>query len=614
LASGLLLVMTVASGAWGLFALVRLGEAVDATLDESEETIALAASLATAIEREDDALLRIATAKANPAGSGLQALRTRFDEALARLSPFLSEPAEKSTLASIRRNVDIYRAAGDRMIASPIRQDAWEIYHVDVNPALRDIVAECNRVRELHFRSMRQTGILARDRAWQAAAVLGTILAAAVAVSVLVASRLARAVVPPVLDLTRSVEALSRGQFQRRVSVTSADELGRLAAGFNQMAETLAEFRRLNLDEVIRAKETLETTLAALPDAVILLDPEGQIVAANPAASKVFTALGRAGAARRVEDLPLSPDGLDAVRGQLSGNRASTIRPDLNRVVGVVLNGQETKLLPTVMPIPEFSQGRPGAVVVLYDVTEFARLDELRSEMIAVASHELKTPLTTLRMNLMLMRERTGELSPLLREIVATAVLGCEELAATIDELLDLNRIEAGQLRLNLDRVDLLALVGHVADKFLPRFVENDVQLDFVRGCDRAVVEGDAPRLSVVLSNLLTNALKYTPADGRVEIAVRARSGGPVKERSQITVTDTGPGIPPEFRERVFEKFFRLEHLISQQAEGAQGVGIGLYLCRQIVVLHGGSLHCEPGTGGLGACFVIELCSLGADG
>ena len=134
------------------------------------------------------------------------------------------------------------------------------------------------------------------------------------------------------------------------------------------------------------------------------------------------------------------------------------------------------------MPIPEFSGGRPGAVVVLYDVTDFARLDELRSEMIAVASHELKTPLTTLRMNLMLMRERAAELSPLLREIVATAALGCEELAATIDELLDLTRIEAGQLRLNLERVDLLVLTGHVADKFLPRYVEHGVQLDFVAG------------------------------------------------------------------------------------------------------------------------------------
>ena len=608
LASGLLVLMTAASGAWGVSALVRLGEAVDASLDESEETIALAASLATAIEREDDALLRVATGGARGGDGGLAAERRRFEEAFARLVPFLKDADEKATLVSIRRHADDYRAAGDRMLARLGHQDAWESYHVNVNPALRGVVADCDRVRELHFRNMRQTGVQARDRARRAAVVVGGILAAAVASSILVASRLARAVVPPILDLTRSVEALSRGDFDRRVSVTSADELGRLASGFNQMAEALAEFRRLNLDEVFRAKETLESTLAALPDAVIVVDPDGDVVAANPTASNVFRALGL-GPVRRVEQLPLSGDGLDAVRGQLRGDRADAARPDLGQALPVALDGHQAKLLPTAMPIPEFSGGRPGAVVVLYDVTEFARLDELRAEMIAVASHELKTPLTTLRMNLMLMRERTAELSPLLREILATAALGCEDLAATIDELLDLTRIEAGQLRLNLDQVDLLALAGHVAAKFLPRFEEDGVRLDFVRGCDRAVVRGDAARLGVVLTNLLTNALKYTPRGGRVEIAVKTKTECPGTESDllQVAVTDTGPGIPPEFRERVFEKFFRLEHLSPHSPEGVQGVGIGLYLCRQIVALHGGTIWCEPGVEEVGTRFVMEF-------
>ena len=212
----------------------------------------------------------------------------------------------------------------------------------------------------------------------------------------------------------------------------------------------------------------------------------------------------------------------------------------------------------------------------------------------------------------MLMRERAAELSPLLREIVATAALGCEELAASIDELLDLTRIEAGQLRLNLERVDLLVLTGHVADKFLPRYVERGVQLDFVRGCDEAVVRGDAARLGVVLSNVLTNALKYTPYDGRVAIAVGANPVAGEEGLVQITVTDNGPGIPPEFRDRVFEKFFRLEHFSPRAAEGVQGVGIGLYLCRQIVALHGGSMRCEGVPGGIGARFVIELPSAAA--
>jgi NtrC-family two-component system sensor histidine kinase KinB len=609
LSSGLLVVITAASGAWGVFSLARLAEAVDASLGESEETVALAASLATALEREDDAVLRIAMGQAGRGDGDLETARGRFEQAFGRLAPFMRDADEKTALESIRRHANLYRTATDRMLGHSGRQDAWQEYHVNVNPALRAVVADCERVRELHFRNMRQTGIQARDRARQAAVVVGAIVAVAVGSSILVALRLARAVVPPVLDLTESVEALSRGEFDRRVSVTSADELGRLAAGFNQMAETLARFRRLDLDQVVQAKETLESTLAALPDAVIVIDPEGQVVAANPTASQVFLALGL-GPVRRVEQLPLSPASLDDVRLRLRGELGNSSRLDLGQALPVAFNGHQAKLLPTVMPIPEFSGGRPGAVVVLYDVTEFARLDEMRTEMIAVASHELKTPLTTLRMNLMLLRERSTELSPLSREILTTAALGCEELAATIDEILDLTRIEAGQLRLNLDQVDLVALAGHVADKFLPRFDENEVRLDFVRGSDEALVRGDVVRLGVVLSNLLSNALKYAPGGGTVELAVASRAAEDDRSVMEVSVTDTGPGIPREYRERVFDKFFRLEHFSHQTPETTQGVGIGLYLCRQIIALHGGSIRCDSNEP-KGARFVIELPNAG---
>jgi two-component system, NtrC family, sensor histidine kinase KinB len=246
---------------------------------------------------------------------------------------------------------------------------------------------------------------------------------------------------------------------------------------------------------------------------------------------------------------------------------------------------------------------------MLYDVTEFARLDELRMEMIAVASHELKTPLTTLRMNLLLLQERSGELTPGLREILATALLGSEELASTIDELLDLTRIESGQLRLSLERVDLPALIEHAVEKHRPRFEENGIKLKVENQCKSAAVRGDSSRLGVVLSNLLTNALKYTPRGGTVTVKVAPKASAPVNSQRglEVSVTDTGPGIPIEYRERVFEKFFRLEHLRPHSSGGVQGVGIGLYLCRQIIALHGGTIACLPNGQGVGTRIVLEL-------
>lgn len=155
---------------------------------------------------------------------------------------------------------------------------------------------------------------------------------------------------------------------------------------------------------------------------------------------------------------------------------------------------------------------------MLDDVTEFARLDELRGELMAVASHELKTPLTSLRMNLLLLQERADNLTSRQGEILAAAVHGLDELAATVDELLDLTRIEAGQLRLQMDRVDLDALARQTLQSLRPRFEDAEVRLSLVNDAPGAAVRGDAARLRIVFVNLLVNALKYTPRGGEVGV------------------------------------------------------------------------------------------------
>jgi signal transduction histidine kinase len=245
------------------------------------------------------------------------------------------------------------------------------------------------------------------------------------------------------------------------------------------------------------------------------------------------------------------------------------------------------------------------AKTVLADVTTLARLDELRSELVAVASHQLKTPLTSLRMNLLLLRERADNLTARQAEILAAAVLAAEELAETIDELLDLTRIEAGQLRLQRERVDLDVLIEQAAHSLRPRFEDAAIRLRIFHETPVIVANGDAARLRIVFLNLLDNALKYTPPGG--EVKVRLTSSNDAPPRLRIVVSDSGPGVPAEFRERIFEKFFRVEHHQEGEGKGAHGAGIGLYLCRQIVEAHGGSMHCESGADGGGTQFVIRL-------
>jgi NtrC-family two-component system sensor histidine kinase KinB len=317
----------------------------------------------------------------------------------------------------------------------------------------------------------------------------------------------------------------------------------------------------------------------------------------------------RAAGAKQLAELPLLPEHREAVHLALAGRPSNDSRTDFSKALAAVLDGRPRRFVVSAMPIPEFTLKRNGAVVVLDDVTEFARLDELRSELIGVASHELKTPLTTLQMNLLLLGEKAENLTQRQREILTSAVSGCEELAGTIDELLDVTRVEAGQLRLDLASVDLYAVLERGLRRLRVRFDDARINVQIRQECDPAMVQGDAARLGIVLTNLLTNALKYSPAGGTVTIRVSSEqnTGMDTAPTVQIAVTDTGPGIPAELREHVFEKFFRVEHHQGQAPNGPRGLGIGLYLCRQIVQAHGGTIRCEAGEGGRGTLIAMTL-------
>jgi NtrC-family two-component system sensor histidine kinase KinB len=608
LAGGLLVLTTVAVGAWSVITFARLSAAVGTTLRDSQETINLTTKLQESLEREDDWLVSALDGKVRNARSEVAHRREEFDEAYARLLLLLTDLDERKAASDLHQHAESYRTLGNALLERAGQRGDREFYEQQVNLALRKAVADCGRIREINFQSMQQVGVQARAETQRALLIALGIALVALGLSTLIMVRLGQVILRPVRELTRSLDAIRRDDFQSRVRVESEDELGQLAAGFNRMAETLGDYRESSLGELLSAKSTLEATLAVLPDAVIVVDPDHEIVSKNPLAEEILKVLGGQQAKRALE-LPLPAAVLRDVQEALRAGRITSARPDLSQALSLTLKGRSVKMLITVVPIPQFLPRRAGAAIVLADVTEFARLDELRGEVVAVASHELKTPLTALQMNLLLLQEKADNLTARQREILGAAVHGGEELSATIEELLDLTRIEAGQFRLAQERVDLGPMIDQVVNTLRPRYDDAAIRLRVVKDLHRANVLGDPARLRIVFINLLTNALKYTPPKGEVTVRLASTQNAvPAgKSRLQITVTDTGPGIPPELRERVFEKFFRVEDQRPDGPKGVRGTGIGLYLSREIIAAHGGTMACTSGDGGRGTQIAISL-------
>jgi NtrC-family two-component system sensor histidine kinase KinB len=427
--------------------------------------------------------------------------------------------------------------------------------------------------------------------------------------AMLVAWHLTSRVVGPLRRLTRGANAIREGRFEEQIDVTSHDELAELASAFNQMATDLADFRRTNIGEVVRTKNILESTLAGLPDAVMLLDADRRIVSMNRAALDVCGAVGL--------ETPLTLDdvhiqGLDcaAVDRAIATGMNSAPVDDLTRTIPVEQGSTVRRLLPRVVPVPEANGDQQrGAILLLSDVTDLVRLDEMRSELVAVASHELQTPLTTLRMTLLMLQESAQDMPERQRELVTTSLIGVGQLHEIIHEFLDLARIEAGELRLNLEPVRVSSLLEDVIRRLEPQAAAQDIELRSTIAPGLPTIAADERRIRMVVENLLSNALKYTPGGGVVSVSANSAEmhGRNGSDAVVIRVADTGPGVPVAFRRRIFEKFFRLEHHQPDYQRQPRGAGIGLYMCRQIIDMHGGTIECTESSGGHGACLVVVL-------
>ncbi len=597
LVAALLVVMAASSGLWSVATFLYLSTAIDQTVRDRQTAVAWATSLAHSLEREDDALLLYLSGRTETAQRELSQHRRDANAALEALAAH----EDAGQWDGLRRRIEAYRRAGDELISANRSENSLARYHVAVNPLLRQAVTECEALRERHFDAMQMAAVMTRDRA-----VLGTrwvigVSLLSLLLGVTAAAWLARSVLLPIQQLTASARAIRSGQFDGRLEEGRADEFGQLTEAFNRMAESLAEYRRSSLGELLASKATLQSTLNALPDAVLLFGPGGGLVDKNPHGERLLTGLGCPDA-QALNELALPDSFRESVEVALAGTPQRPRPLDFQQTMRVHLDGTQRSLMMTAIPVRgwEIEPGPRtsgfGAVVVFDDVTEFAKLDELRSELIGVASHELKSPLTTLRMNLLMLRETVDRLDAHQRELLDTANSGCDELELTIEELLDVTRVEAGQLRLNLDQIDLRTIVMTAQEAFRTRFEDARVKLIVLAPPDPVLVRGDAKRLANVLANLLANALKYAPSGSDVRMEVGAGQASETSD-AEVSVTDRGPGIPPKYHQRVFEKFFRVEHATMAadrpELRLAGGTGIGLYLCREIIRAHGGQIACQ---------------------
>ncbi|HEY6839094.1 MAG TPA: ATP-binding protein [Geobacteraceae bacterium] len=434
----------------------------------------------------------------------------------------------------------------------------------------------------------------------------------------------ARRLTQPLKALSRGVEQIERGDLAHRVVVSSADEVGGLADAFNRMATALAERDRTitkktrdleelnallkDLNELLEKKVAdrtaelrmemgmLEAILTSMAEGVVVTDRENRVVLFNPAAQKIFDLVPH-----RVLQQPIDlicehcgfPELCEVIGEIGAAEQGATSREE-----ELAVKGKTLKI--NLSPLLDDKGELTGVVMSIRDVTVEGEVDRMKTEFISTVSHELKTPLTSIKGSLQFIMNKAKWLTGTERELLAVCLRNTERLMRLISDILDISKIEAGRMEMNYRPLSIAELAVYAIEEIKSLALARNVTIVNSVGDHLPPAYGDHDRLIQVLTNLLSNAVKFSP-EGKIILVSAERQDNYLA----VSVADHGKEIEWSDRDKLFKKFQQLDNAANG---GVGGTGLGLAICKEIIERHHGKIFYHTGnTGGNVFTFTIPV-------
>jgi NtrC-family two-component system sensor histidine kinase KinB len=583
---------------WAFYSLRNLGQASDAILRENYRSILAAENMVYALERQDSAILLIFLGFEEDGWKQFRENESQFFQWLGRASENITIEGEGKIVTAIQDGYSAYLRLVTEVkpisISGP--QKTAALYHETILPVFLHIRASCIRLREVNqdtmYKASRRASFLAQRAIWS----MGIVGIAAIGIGIGFSLFLSILLVRPVKQMMQAIQKMSAGNYDVEIPTTSRDELGCLTEKFSSMAKKIKAFHDLNIEQIMAEKRKSESIIQNIDDGIILIDAEGKVTDVNPMAATIFQLEAKNVVNRHFLEVIKSELLFSYIKESLESGKPARIE-EKQRFLAVEREGGKNHYQFSVTPIYRSPEALLGVALLLRDVTRLAELDRLKGEFMMTASHELRTPLTSIGMSIDLLKESaSGKLTDKEQRLLSAADEDLRRLRGLVNNLLDLSKIEAGKMEMDFARHPVRSLLEKVVEAFKVQAEQKGISLSFHVPEGVPSVRADADKISWVLTNLISNALHFTPQGGKIQLTTEAF--GPFV---QISVQDNGLGIPFEYQSKIFDKFVQVK---NTQVLG--GSGLGLAICREIVRAHGGSIWVDSVPGG-GSTFIFTI-------
>ncbi|MCX7710810.1 MAG: ATP-binding protein [Clostridia bacterium] len=570
-------------GAFSIYSLFKVNQTIDSLMLDNYKSINALANMLEALERNDSAVLMYNNIDMNKGIEMFSESKNKFLQWYEIENNNITEHGEKELVSNIKKDYERYLQQFEQL--DQIRrkqgiQKSIQYYNTEILTnynRIKDQITQLSELNEIAMFNRKSNITYSSNHSMNVVLILSLL---SVVGGLLLSHYLTGRFLRPVYSLTNSIRRVKEGNLDQQLDIITNDEIGILSREFNKMLKRLQEYEKSALGRLMTEKNKSLAIIKSISEPLMVLDISYRISLVNNAFENFFDVRERKIINAHFSEVILSEEISSYISTAIVEKEASK-----EKIINFNRNGDDFFFNVKVTKIRrDLDKHLTGFIIVFQDVTQLKLLEQVKTDFVATISHEFKTPLTSILMGESLLSE--GSLGPLnerQKGVLETIHEDGERLTALVSNLLELSKLESGNAVYNFSSCSIVDVISEALKPMVEKAGANGISLHFIPAKNIPPIQVDAEKITWVINNLITNALKYTSNGDEISVSITTDL-----ESIYVSVKDTGIGIPAEYLDKIFDKFVQVKGYDLE----VRGTGLGLAIVKDIIEAHHGYIRC----------------------